>query len=153
MDPAEVLAVEVKQFVGEGKLTPPVPRLVGPRLGTVRTLRGEPLEADVSMEASPAPLYDGLVLADGGGVENLAQLGHALEFIKDQYRHCKPILVLGASGALLDRAGIPATLPSGNDDPGLLRYDSDDAEAGVAAFMDVLSKHRVFERETDPPRV
>ena len=29
MDPAEVLAVEVKQFVGEGKLTTLVPRLVG----------------------------------------------------------------------------------------------------------------------------
>ena len=29
--------------------------------------------------------------------------GHALEFLKDQYRHCKPILLMGAAQTLLGR--------------------------------------------------
>ena len=31
------------------------------------------------------------------------QSGHAMEFLKDQYRHCKTILLIGAAAALLDR--------------------------------------------------
>jgi catalase len=130
-----------------------VPRLVGPRLGEVQGMRGKPLECDVSMEASPPALYDGLVLADGGGVENLARLGHALEFIKDHYRHCKPILVLGAAGALIEKAGIPPALPSGDDDPGLLHFDTSDAKSALSVFMEVLAQHRVFAREVDPPAI
>jgi len=33
--------------------------------------------------------------------------GHTLDFVKDQYRHCKTLLVLGSSSHLLEKAGIP----------------------------------------------
>ena len=47
-------------------------------------------------------LYDALVLPEGAeAVDALRADGHTLEFIKDQYRHCKPILALGASEQLL----------------------------------------------------
>ena len=46
--------------------------------------------------------------------------GHTMEFIKDRYRHCKPIMVLGASKALLDKVGVPTTLPDGKADAGLI---------------------------------
>ena len=38
----------------------------------------------------------------------------------DQYRHCKPILALGASDQLLAACGIDAALPSGKPDPGVI---------------------------------
>jgi len=44
-------------------------------------------------------------------------------------------------------------LPSGKPDPGLLTFGSDDVDAALKAFVGALSKHRQFERETDPPRV
>ena len=76
---------------------------------------------------------------------------HAQEFIKDQYRHCKPILVFGASDQLLKAAGIHAALPSGQPDPGLLvASDLDTAGDGLIA---AIAKHRHFARETDPPRI
>ena len=37
-----------------------------------------------------------------------------LEFLKDQYRHCKPILVMGDASGLFGEAGIPVVLPSGD---------------------------------------
>ena len=44
-----------------------------------------------------------LVLPDGAEAINALRAdGRTLEFIKDQYRHCKPILALGASDQLLD---------------------------------------------------
>ena len=100
----------------------------------------------------PAVLYDALVLPDGADAVNaLRGDGRTLEFIKDQYRHCKPILVNGASRALLDECGIEPKLPDGRPDPGLIIAAH--AAAGTDEFIAAIARHRHFERETDPPRV
>jgi catalase len=131
-----------------------VPRVVGPQLGQVRTAGGDSLEVDVSMEAAPAVLFDALAITGGKeAIDTLAKVGLALEFIKDQYRHCKPILALGAANELVTRAGVPATLPTGEADSGLILLDEDDADGGLAQFIGAISKHRHFARETDPPVV
>jgi catalase len=118
----------------------------------VQPAQGDPIEVDVSLEAAPAVLYDALVLPDG--VEAVAALeadGRTFEFIKDQYRHCKPILVFGASSQLIAASGIEPTLPDGKPDPGLMVATGADAPADD--FIAAVAKHRHFARETDPPRV
>jgi len=131
-----------------------VPRFVGPSLGTVEVASGEPIEVEVTIEAAPSVLWDGVVVAGGdSAMAALAQNGQAKEFVKDQYRHCKPILMLGAASMLLEAAGIPSQLPSGEDDVGLLKFDADQRDAAAAQFIEALSVHRNFERETDPPIV
>jgi catalase len=125
-----------------------VTRLLGSRLGTIRTERGEALEIDATLENSPAVLFDALVLPGGSqAADALCLDGRALEFVKDQYRHCKTILVLGESLKILDKAGIPLTLPSGAADAGLIVKG--DAETFIAA----IGQHRHVERDQDPPRV
>ncbi|MET0334709.1 MAG: catalase [Rhizobacter sp.] len=129
-----------------------VPRIAAPRIGPVETTDGVAIEADVSLENEPGFLFDGLVLPDGeAGVEALAGDAHVFEFIRDQYRHCKTILALGAGSALLEKGGLSPTLPSGQPDPGLVL--ADDAKAGAKAFIKGVARHRHFERETDPPVV
>jgi catalase len=131
-----------------------VPRFVGPTLGRVASTSGEALEVEISIDAGPSVLYDAVVLPDGeAAVKALSQLGHALEFLKDQYRHCKPILAFGASGDLLEATGIWTTLPSGEQDPGVLHWEERNVTKAVAAFAEAIAKHRHFERETMPPRV
>jgi catalase len=83
----------------------------------------------------------------------LAADGRALEFVRDQYRHGKPILALGGAVVLLRTAGLPATLPDGTQDPGLIVAPPGELGAAFAAFKAVLARHRVYARETDPPRV
>jgi catalase len=113
-----------------------VPRFVSTALGSVQSATGDAIEVDVSLEAAPAVLYDALVLPDGAeAISALRADGRTLEFIKDQYRHCKPILALGAS----------------EQDSGLLV--APDAEAVSDDFVAAIAKHRHFARETDPPRV
>src|SRR6185436_544023 len=98
-----------------------VPRFVSTTLGSVQSATDDELEVDVSLEAVPAVLYDALVLPDGtDAIEALRVDGRTLEFIKDQYRHCKPILALGASVELLNACGIDTALPGGQPDPGLI---------------------------------
>jgi catalase len=127
-----------------------VPRFVGPKMGSVRTADGTEIEVEVSLEAAPSVLFDAVVLPGGKGVEALTRVGHALEFLKDQYRHCKPILALGSGTELLAAAGIPRKLPDGKDDPGILLADS---QKSAANFVMAIAKHRHFERYSDPPRV
>jgi catalase len=129
-----------------------VPRFVATTLGSVQPGAGEAIEVDVSLEAAPAVLYDALVLPDGAdAVKTLRADGRTLEFIKDQYRHCKPILSVGASEQLLGACGIETALPNGQPDPGVIR--TSDASAGTELFITAIAKHRHFARETDPPRV
>jgi catalase len=130
-----------------------VPRFVAPRIGPVKTADGIAINADASLENEPGFLFDALVLPDGAeGVAALARDGHTMEFIKDQYRHCKPIMVLPASRPLLDKAGVSAALPSGEPDPGMVEV-SGDVNGAIELFVKALALHRHPERETDPPVV
>jgi catalase len=129
-----------------------VPRFVSTTLGAVQPADGDAIEVDISLEAAPAVLYDALVLPDGtDAVTALRADGRTLEFIKDQYRHCKPILAVGASNALLAACGIDPALPDGQPDPGVII--TTDASTATDAFVAAIAKHRHFARETDPPRV
>ena len=128
-----------------------VPTMIGPKLGTVDATRGEPIEVEATFENSPSVVFDAVAIPDGASAETLAAIGPALEFVKDQYRHCKPILAIGSGSGLLSKAGVPLHLPSGAPDPGLLVVDAgDDAED---AFVAAIAKHRHFERYSDPPAV
>ena len=131
-----------------------VPRFVGVKLGKVQGLNGGTLDVEISLETAPSVVWDAMVVPDGYAASAaLATRGQALEFLKDQYRHCKPILLMGAARELLAAGGIPPELPSGGVDTGLLQFDAKEIEAAVEGFVDALTKHRHFERETDPPRV
>jgi catalase len=131
-------------------------RLVGPRIGPFPTASGDVVNADASLENEPGFLFDALVLPDGAeAVAALAQDGHTAEFIKDQFRHCKTILVLGASQALLTKAGVPASMDKSQAQggTGLIVAQGGDAAAATEAFLAALAKHRHFGREMDPPLV
>jgi catalase len=129
-----------------------VPRFIAPRIGPVATEDGVYIEADASLENEPAFLFDALVLPDGAAaVVALSADGHAMSGIRDQFRHCKTMLALGAGADLLDIAGVPRTLADGEADPGITL--TADAAAGAQALIRGLARHRHPERETDPPRV
>jgi catalase len=131
-----------------------VTRLLGSRLGTVRCEEGEPLEVDATLENSPAVLFDALVLPSGSEAVDAQCLdGRTLEFVKDQYRHCKTILALGDSAKILTKAGIPLTLASGKSDPGLLIEGQDGNEVDAQSFIAAIGLHRHVERDRDPPLV
>jgi len=131
-----------------------VPRLVGIRIGPFTTAAGDGMHADASMENEPAVLFDALVLPDGSaGVKALQKSGQTLEFIKDTYRHCKAILALGESRALLQAAGTHVTLPGGEADPGIVLGNPKSIGRDVQGFIKAIARHRHPERDTDPPRV
>ena len=130
-----------------------VPRFVATRIGPVDTGDGVAIDADASTENEPGFLFDALVIADGEpGVATLMKDGNTMAFIKDQYRHCKTILAMGAAKALLDKAEVSSQLPSGEPDLGIVVANSDVSKS-IRAFVKGVAMHRHPQRETDPPRV
>jgi catalase len=131
-----------------------VARLVGTRVGPMPTAGGDPVDADASLENEPGFLFDGLILPDGDeAVAALAQDAHTTEFIRDQFRHCKTILALGAAQPLLAKAGFPASMDKSlaQGGTGVILADAADADQAIDAFMAGMRRHRHFGREMDPP--
>ena len=123
-----------------------VPRWVAPRLGAIATAEGGDLQADASLENEPGFLFDALVLPDGTeAVQALARDAHTMEFVRDQYRHCKSILAIGASKALLRQAGVPEQLPGGAFDPGLViaaAVERAEVNSAINSFLRAIARHR-----------
>jgi catalase len=130
-----------------------VPRLVGVQLGARTAADGKRLDVEISLEAGPSVLYDAVIVPDGADQGRLATAGQALEFLRDQYRHCKPIFAWGTGEGLLKLANLPSSLPDGSDDLGLIIAPTADNAGSFDAFVAALSGHRAFARETDPPMV
>jgi len=125
-----------------------VPRLVGQKLGPVATAEGKPLQVEITLSAGPSALYDAVVLPDGEGASAvLAADSLVAEFMRDQHRHCKPILVLGSATAIIDKAELPTVLPNGEDDFSLAVGDSGQLAELLAQFVDALAGQRELGRE------
>ncbi|MEP6485299.1 MAG: catalase [Rudaea sp.] len=122
-----------------------VPRLVGSKLGPV----SNDLQIEITLEAGPSVLYDGVIVLGGAENTTLARDANALDFLRLQYRHCKPVMVQKEAMALLQSAGIPVAKDS--LDAGMIGLNNEKPDQALAAFKAALAAHRVFERENDPP--
>ena len=132
------------QLVAQGAL----PRFIAARLGRATGSDGSQVDVEITFETAPSVVWDAAVVPSGD--DALAALGRAVEFIRDQYRHCKPMLLMGRGSALAEAARLPATLPDGSKDRGIVSGNAPDS---LARFAEALAGHRIFERETDPPAV
>jgi catalase len=142
----------VTELLNQLRAAGAVPLLIGSRLGSVASGEGRKFEVDATLENSPAVLFDAVALPDGTkAIEALLKDGHTLDFLKDQYRHCKTILALGTSSILLTKAGITSSVPSGAKDPGILLLGTEGLNA--KAFIAAIAKHRHPIRDMDPPPV
>jgi catalase len=132
-----------------------VPRLVGSKLGKIETRDGGVLDVEVTLETSPAVLYDGVVVPDGGeALDAWMEDARALEFMGDQFRHCKPMLFASSdSSELFHKAGIPiemgipVTGGRSQADLGVFDTQHDDLDQALRKFKTALAGHRPFGRE------
>ena len=95
-----------------------VPRYIGAALGPIEGAEGEAIEVEATFETMPSVLLDAVAVPGGEtAAKTLGRLGHVAECIVNAYRHCKPILALGAARGVVENTGVPARLSSGDSDP------------------------------------
>ena len=147
---AESLRSLVAKLTRQGAVV----RLLGARLGSVVAADGSRIEVDGTFENNPSVLFDGAVLPDGrAACDTLVMDGRVAEFIRDQFRHAKTVLALGAAAEVLEGLGIPTELSTGERDPGVILGGGHKGRSFAKGFIAALAKHRHPQRETDPPRV
>ena len=124
------------------------PRYLGAKLGKVKAQGGASIEIEATLETMPSPLWDAVVI--DASADALAKVGPAVEFVKEQFRHCKTLLVAGPVPALLAAAGIDAPA-----DPGFIDATASGlaAKAATAAFIQAVGRHKHYGREKDPSPV
>jgi catalase len=129
-----------------------VPRIVSSQLGKVAAIEGNNVDIEISFETGPSVLYDAVVIADGAeSVQQLMRDANAVDFIRQQYRHCKPILAIGGAEKLLAKAEVNTKLSDGSTDTGVFIADKKTLNKTLIDFKALLANHRSFVRETDPP--
>lgn len=120
-----------------------LPRLVGISAGRASSINSPSLDIEVPMDVATSLTWDAMVIPNGeAAIEILLDSGKAHAFLKDQYRHRKPILLLGKARSLLEAAGIA----QGEGDPAVLVYPNNDTSAALDAFIDTLAR-------SEPPPV
>jgi catalase len=125
-----------------------VVHLIAPHLGPVMPAHGKPFEATGTLENSAPVLFDGMVLPDGAAAAAvLASHVEVMDFISNQHRHGKTLLVIGAAKALIEQAGVRAMLAGRDPDPGIVVSVAARADNAIASFIAALGRHRHPERE------
>ncbi len=131
------------------------PRIIAPRLGTLKTAEGHDVSIDSSFLTAGSVLFDAVFVPAGkSSFEALTAEPRAVAFVAEAYRHCKAIGATGEGRLLLHAAGISTDdygptkkgrKPSG---PGGVVIGRDAWTRGVAAdFIQAVAQHRHWGRE------
>jgi len=138
-------------------------KVVAPRLGTVKGIKGAQVAIDFSFLTAGSVLFDALYLPGGEqSVEILKGDAKALLFIKETYLHCKPIAATDEGTDLLAAAQVGADKMAKShaegvqqDPENLLSGDEGivtgrGAQIGKVAgkFIKAMAQHRHWDRES-----
>jgi catalase len=118
-------------------------RIVSPHLGSLRGAAGDSIAVDHLLVTMPSVVFDAVCVA--GGAASVAALrgsGDAVHFVREAYKHAKPIAGLGEASDFLVAAGVIASA-TGAAPAGV----SVGAAGKVAnGFLADLSMHRLWDR-------
>lgn len=81
--------------------------MIDPHLGHVATATGKNLAVTKTFYNTASVMFDALLIPGGAGSSAmLRQLGAALHFVLEAYKHCKPIYAVNEGARLLASLGL-----------------------------------------------
>lgn len=120
--------------------------------GKVMSSKNIPLDIAETYKTTAPVLFDAIFIPGGEHVEVISKCGDAIEYIRECYRHYKPIGVCGAAINLLLKAGLPSINLS-NDAPiescGVVSVkNTSKVKEFAQIFVGAVAKARYWERGT-----
>lgn len=112
-------------------------KLIAPRLGTIRTTSGSPIQAEETLFNTASVLFDAVYIPGGEkSIQVLATETDAIHFVNEQYRHCKAIGADNDTMAFIEQTFC-------NKETGV------NTDGNIDTFLKNLSQHRFWEREAN----
>jgi catalase len=124
--------------------------VIAPVLGAIAPRDGAPLEADKTFLTAASVFYDAVFVADGSNVGALADDPDAVRFVREAYKHCKPLAALGQGLVLCEAADVATSTETAGvaTNLGVVTAASSAAATQLAdAFVTAIAAHRHWERE------
>jgi len=122
-----------------------VPKFVADHLGMIITKNGKKIKADESLLTTSSVLFDAVYIPGGRkSVDSLLKCPEAVDFVRQAYKHFKPLAVSDEGMDLFSSACQP--------DRSNIKTDKDPALVGVsidktpADFINLIAKHRFWNR-------
>ncbi|MBA2331048.1 MAG: catalase [Flavisolibacter sp.] len=113
--------------------------------------KGSEIKADKTYLTTGSIMYDAVFIPGGkDAVEKLKKMGDTLHFIKEAYKHCKPIAAIGEGVEVIDACLLPELLTFDvvSSDKGVVTSRKEgDGKAVAEQFIKAIAKHRFWERE------
>ncbi|ETT67118.1 catalase [Paenibacillus sp. FSL H8-0457] len=115
-----------------------ITEVVSPKLGVIAGKSGGELEVKHSLLGADSVLFDAVLVAGGAlSVSELLTEQKVLDFIKEAYRHFKPIAAI-AEGMNL--------LPAASGEGIVVAKENEDSKLFGQAFIDAIAAHRHWSR-------
>ena len=122
--------------------------------GTVKSASGEEVEVDESHVMAASVMFDALYIPGGkANVEAQSELGDALHFIQEMFKHAKPIGATGEAVKLIEKAylpGIDAGKPKATKPLGVILSEDGAKESFLSDFKEAIAHKRFFKRKQSP---
>ncbi len=113
--------------------------------------KGSEIKTDKTYLTTGSIMYDAVFIPGGkDAVEKLKKMGDTLHFIKEAYKHCKPIAAIGEGVEVIDACLLPELLTFDvvSSDKGVVTSRKEgDGKAVAEQFIKSIAKHRFWERE------
>ena len=127
-------------------------KVIAPQLGTVNTSSGKQLAVDHTFATMPSVMFDAVLLPGGAdSAAALAQMGDAVHFVLEAYKHCKTVCALNEGVQLLSTLGFALEAPGSQvmePTAGVLMADARKAAEGQIsqALIAAIASHRHWDR-------
>jgi catalase len=124
-------------------------------LGTITGADGKEIPVDKTFLTGPSVTFDAVYVPGGAqSIATLQQIGDAIHYVEEAFKHCKPIAATGEGLDLLTTAGINLTgLAGQNPTPEALAAQGivtaptgSDATSFAARFQAAIAQHRFWTR-------
>jgi catalase len=125
--------------------------------GKRKAENGSDVTTDKNHITTASLMYDAVFVPGGRkSVDKMKSMGDVLHFIKEAYKHCKPIAAIGEGAELVESCNLPELLVFDvvSTDKGVVT--SKDASKGkelITQFKDAMLQHRFWEREKSKDQI
>ncbi|MGB3179871.1 MAG: catalase [Cyclobacteriaceae bacterium] len=114
--------------------------MIGPRIAGVKCSKGDPHQMDEKVGGGPSVLYDAIaVIGSKEGIDALAAMPPAREFVANSYAHYKFVAYNEAALPLFEKTGLPKNL-----DKGFMNLSNGSSGAD---FLEACKKLRFWDRK------